>query len=59
MKFLVAKLIGSDRGGESNVLGTWSGQTLFLRKFWHHVVVLMVVDFIFDESFGAIKQLCG
>ncbi len=59
MKFLVVKLIGSDQGGESNILGTQSGQTLFLRNFWHHVVVLMVVDFIFDESFGAIKQLCG
>jgi hypothetical protein len=59
MKFLVAELIGCDQDGESNVLGTQSAQTLFLRKIWHCVVVLMAIDFIFDEFFGGIKQLCG
>jgi hypothetical protein len=59
MKFLVAKLIRCDQDGESNVLGTQSAQTLFLRKFWHRVVVLMAIDFIFNEVFGGIKQLCG
>jgi hypothetical protein len=55
MKFLVVELTGCDQGGESNVLGTRSVQNLFLRKFWHRVVVLMAIDFIFDEIFGGIR----
>jgi hypothetical protein len=59
MNFLVAKLTRCDQCGENNVLGTQSAQTLLLRKFWHRIVVLMAIDFIFDEIFGGIKQLCG
>jgi hypothetical protein len=55
VKKLVVKLTGRDQCGESYVLGTQSAWKLFLIKFWHLVVVLMAIDFIFDEFFGGMK----